>query len=336
MVEMRSQNEDESLSPVGNDVFQRWRCGTLRVARNRARSYITSRRTLLEYYCSSTTSIYLQANIEHISHTQFLNTQIHQLHPKNFITTLKMGSSVSKAGKIPPTLSPDTPQNLVPQRFIATYVKSWKKLAIHISEPDQEPQYIVDFPLGAYGDMVMFNGPTTEHAPLANAKPEGKWGAHFKITLPEMDGRPRHEEILRYKCNFKTERYWFAMEVGDGPSRHIEKFEWRRSHSQEVASLGGGKWGWKLVRSGSDDAEAEVPEKEGEDRHDGLTSDGKEIVAVWADPKLKKSLSTVGEFEFRGSGASGELGRGWALMALLTRMCMWQKEYQATITASAA
>lgn len=247
-----------------------------------------------------------------------------------------MGQSESKASKITPTVSPETAQNVVPQRFIATYKKSWKKLAVNISEPDSDPLYIIDCALGAYGDMVMFNGPTTEHAPLANVKPVGKWGADFKITLPEMDGRPSHEEILRYKANFKTERYWFAMEVGDGPNRHVEKFEWRRSHSPDIASLGRSKWGWKLVRLGSDASEPKTPVQESEDRADGLTSDGKEVVAVWANSKMMKSMSTIGEFEFRASGASGEFGRLWALMALLTRMCIWQKEYQAAVTASSA
>lgn len=247
-----------------------------------------------------------------------------------------MGQTESKASKITPTVSPETAQNVIPQRFVATYKKSWTKLSVYISEPDSDPLYIVDCALGPHGDMVMFNGPTTEHAPLANVKYTGKWGADFKITLPELDGRPSHEEILRYKANFKTERYWFAMEVGNGPNRRAEKFEWRRSHSSDIASLGRSKWGWKLVRLGYDAPESETPAQESQDGADGLTSDGKEVVALWADSKMMKSLTTIGEFEFRASGATGEFGRLWALMAMLTRMCIWQKEVQAAATAAAA
>jgi hypothetical protein len=62
-----------------------------------------------------------------------------------------------------------------------------------------------------------------------------------------------------------------------------------------------------------------------------LTSDGKEVVAVWANPGTL-SFSKLGHFEFRGSGAIGELGTLWSIMAVMSCMCIWQKSMQSAIT----
>lgn len=119
---------------------------------------------------------------------------------------------------------------------------------------------------------------------------------------------------MREDISWTTEKYWYAMEINGG----IERFEWRHSHGDEVKKVGRSKWGWKLVRMNSDLAEGQV----------ARTSDGKEVVAVWAP--AAKSLTKRGEFQFL-DGSSGEgLGDLWRLMAIFSLLCIVQKEMQAS------
>jgi hypothetical protein len=36
----------------------------------------------------------------------------------------------------------------------------------------------------------------------------------------------------------------------------------------------------------------------------------------------------MGDLEYRGTGATGELGQLWSIMAAVTYMCIWQKSKQ--------
>jgi hypothetical protein len=36
----------------------------------------------------------------------------------------------------------------------------------------------------------------------------------------------------------------------------------------------------------------------------------------------------MGDLEYRGTGATGELGQLWSIMAAVTCMCIWQKSKQ--------
>jgi hypothetical protein len=64
-------------------------------------------------------------------------------------------------------------------------------------------------------------------------------------------------------------------------------------------------------------------------RVDGYSSDQKEVVAVWAHAgTLKTARSKMGDLEYRGTGATGELGQLWSIMAAVTYMCIWQKSKQ--------
>ncbi|KAM0433305.1 hypothetical protein ACHAPT_004181 [Fusarium lateritium] len=243
--------------------------------------------------------------------------------------------------KIPsPQMSLESAQRGVPPVLRATFKKSWTKIIVRLGEPDQDPVYCLSLPEGFYGKMIMHDGPDHDSPALGGAMPDG-WRVDFNIQLPAIPGTDVAQslEILRHKTK-KHERYWFGMHVGEGPDRHLERFEWRRSHGSEVKSVGESKWGWKLVRVGrhnmddpNDEAEASGEEP---DRPDGFTSDGKEVVAVWADTKANLSMTKIGTFELRGSGLTGELGTQWALMALLSCMCQWQAMMMTTTTVSGA
>lgn len=249
-----------------------------------------------------------------------------------------MGHSSSKSVDV--SFSPESAQRGIPQRFVASFSKSMTKMIINLAEPNsKEASFVLHLKYGAWGDMILFNGPKPEDGPLVHVKPVGKWGKDCAVALPAIGGEPAREEIVRWNSGWKHQTYWFALQVGEGSNRTVEKFEWWQSHGSEVKSLGRSSQGWKLVRLGTYDAE-KVIENEGEgrsssDREEGFSSDGKEVVAVWANQKLMtRHMLTLGEFEFRGSGASGELGQAWALMALMSMMCAWQKEYQQATVAS--
>ncbi|KAF5005684.1 hypothetical protein FDECE_7883 [Fusarium decemcellulare] len=244
-----------------------------------------------------------------------------------------MGHSDSKLPA--PQLSPESAQRGVPTTIQAAYKKSWKDVVIYLREPDKEPTFCLSLPGGWYDKAILHDGPEPKHPVLATSTGEGKWRNDFAVTLPAMPGTDMEpsREILRYKVG-RREIYWFAIKVGQ--DKHIERFEWRHSHGAEVKSVGESKWGWKLVRLGGGTQDPSEDTAQGPDRADGLTSDGKEIVAVWADSGDWKSMSKIGTLNLRGSGATGELGTTWALMALMSRMCIWQKEMQVTTTTTVA
>lgn len=110
----------------------------------------------------------------------------------------------------------------------------------------------------------------------------------------------------------KTNRYLkaavhsFTCSVGNTLDQHRESFEWRRAESSELKHLGESGRGNKLVRLiGCDGAE--------------------ETVAVWAAGSTFGSMTKAAKFEFVGSGATGELGDSWALMAVITFLATWQR-----------
>jgi hypothetical protein len=213
----------------------------------------------------------------------------------------------------------------LPRRFAATHKASLTRITALLSDPDNPSgsSYAVSWPAGWYGSMTFHGGPTKDDEPLATAKYGGKWGCDFYITLPTLPGSPQEErtEILRYEGSLRSEKWWFAMQIGSGADARAERFEWRRSHGAAVKEVEGGSgWGWKLVR---------IMNKRDQVGDDG---DGEEVVAVWADAGL--SLSRMGAFEYRGSGATGELGLLWSIMAVVTCMCVWQMRQQRNTTAA--
>ncbi|KAF7551805.1 hypothetical protein G7Z17_g4755 [Cylindrodendrum hubeiense] len=240
-----------------------------------------------------------------------------------------MGSSTSKI-TTPPQMSAATASRGLPQSLRFSYKKALSlKMVCHLSEPNSEPMFALSSPDGWYSEVIMHEGPTTDAPPLAAITSEGKRGEDFAILVPGG------KEILRYKFSLKKEVFWFGMQVGEGHNKRIERFEWRHSRGSEVKSVGQAGNGWKLVRLGGGMA-GEGNEEDGPDRDDGYTKDGKEIVAVWAEGKAFKSISNIGEFQFRGSGATGELGMLWSLTALMSYICIYVHTMRQAATASTA
>ncbi|KAF5021845.1 hypothetical protein F66182_6102 [Fusarium sp. NRRL 66182] len=261
-----------------------------------------------------------------------------------------MGHADSKLSQ-PPQLTTQG-ANHIPPTIRFAYQKSWTKLVcfarinLSLGGPDAEPTHSISFPKGLYGDIILHSGPSVDSPPLARSAKDGNCRTDYAVSLPSPAGNYVQEEVLRRPRGVKG-RWWFGIQVGDDPDQHIERFEWRRSRGAEVKSVGQSSWGgYKLVRLGNANVKEDYS-SDGEDVDDdssssssnnreGFTSDGKEIVAVWASSSCYKTLSGVGEFQFRGSGATGELGTMWALMAVMTCMSIWQKAQRDAATAGAS
>ena len=95
---------------------------------------------------------------------------------------------------------------------------------------------------------------------------------------------------------------------------NVERFDWRRSHGQDVKSLGGRGSGWKLIRT-------HYPGQE-------------EVVAVYSVDLCSPKLS--GRFAFLGSGATKELGREWAIATIVTALTLGQEKREELWAAAAS
>jgi len=207
-----------------------------------------------------------------------------------------------------------------PPRF-NIYRAGWGASFI-LGEHQDQPLYCVRSHTGWSGnpDVVLHNGPSESSPPLATANKE-TWSTSMTVELPPVRvGDWQATSTTEYVTSqgMTSLRYTFEVEVGTGGASGAmkplrEAFEWRHSRGYEVHSLGAGAGpGYKLVRLSGRGAGGTV------------AGDGNEVVAVWADYGL--SLSKVLCFGFLGSGATGELGERWAVMAVITALGIWDQQ----------
>ncbi|KAI1030642.1 hypothetical protein LB505_004125 [Fusarium chuoi] len=224
----------------------------------------------------------------------------------------------------------------IPPIICVSKEPGWRRLYLctpmqfFLSAPNGEPIYTVHFVNDLYGDIILHNGPSIDSPALAASGRQSSWRGDYLIRLPPISGNAPQEEMLYDESGLRL-CFCFDIQVGHGPDQRVERFEWRRSRGAEVMSVGLSSWGgYKLVRLDSTNTKEEYHSSKGDLHHsstngEGYTSDGKEVVAVWASTSSFQSGSDVGEFHFRGSGATGELGQLWALMAVMSCMSIWQK-----------
>ncbi|KAF2501703.1 hypothetical protein BU16DRAFT_522607 [Lophium mytilinum] len=204
------------------------------------------------------------------------------------------------------------------------------QLGEHASQPHHSVTRHAGF--GGKPKLVLHSGPdTASSTPLATVKTKGYLSKQSIITIPAYG----ITEQLRAHWSLKSATYSFSIPLQDGNSMLPGHFEWRPSRGDEVQGLDSSKWtrGWKLVRVDGETAGGRGGKRTSRDV--GLTSDGKEIVAVWAD-NGKPSMHKVGKFQFLGRGATGELGDRWAIMAIASILRIWQVTYAATIAAASS
>jgi hypothetical protein len=246
-----------------------------------------------------------------------------------------MGQEQSKAPAA--TGNPKLPLEIsttgFPRRWVASITGDWPCVSYSLRDYNSDQHsYELSFDNGWRGNMTLHGGPSKYHPPLATVERTGEMHEYFAITLPALPPYQQRTELLHCPASWKQPWFWFAMEIGDGQHRRVERFEWRRSRGSEVRSIADqSRWGhagWKLLRMGDESNDSKDQKKSGA-RMDGYSSDQKEVVAVWAHAgTMKSARSKVGDFGYRGSGATGEFGQLWSIMAVMTCMCIWQKSKQ--------
>ncbi|KAI0104419.1 hypothetical protein F4814DRAFT_455729 [Daldinia grandis] len=184
-------------------------------------------------------------------------------------------------------------------------------------------------PIGSETILVLHEGSTTDDEISAIGKEIGWLHQGYKmindITLPPRIGESPSTLTSTMRPEQKLYHLWyqFSMKVGEGGELHDEKFEWRPTRGNEIQVMFKHAKGFKLVR-----VEAKGPgDGRGgrrESRQLGESSDGKEVVAVWATKKTLVPIScSPFKFELLGSGKTGELGRHFGYMALMTALEIW-------------
>jgi hypothetical protein len=150
--------------------------------------------------------------------------------------------------------------------------------------------------------------------------------ASFEVELPPVpgSGAPLAREVIEPVGSHSGlgTGYSFAIEVGPGGNGPRERFEWRRSRGDVIASLGGHYYGWKLVRmnqgapGGGNTAFAPGGFRD---------SRGNEVVAAWTMGD-GRSLTKVAHFRFMGTGLTGLLGERWAIMVVITGLALFHRD----------
>ncbi|KAL7947430.1 hypothetical protein V8C42DRAFT_286060 [Trichoderma barbatum] len=223
-----------------------------------------------------------------------------------------------------------------PKTLELNYDPSWKKLKLNLVH-DSELLYTFNLPEGWWGDLIMYNGPTLQHPPLAAVRNTGKTAMGNVVTLPPLGpGQEVIEEKMSRRRKGFMDVFSFAVPVpqreGEKTRQQIEQFEWVGSGGKEVKDLHEWIRGWKLrrvVASYADPHAGSDEEKDDGDVSMYENTDG-EILAVWADA-TGLSLKKAAKFEFINSGATGELGEAWALMAVITFVRVWQRYMQVIV-----
>ncbi|PIA91924.1 hypothetical protein CB0940_09116 [Cercospora beticola] len=248
-----------------------------------------------------------------------------------------------------------------PSRFNLYHKKlSWRKTTWILGEHYNQPLFSIVLVSGWKGTkFILHRGDITSSSlkdPSSSSDGENtvlaEIGSKRYMSIHNMISLPKHNvlEELHTKFSFQSPSYSFSAPVKKAGGEKVvqERFVWRQSHGQEVKHVSKNKyvWGWKLVRLDSETGGGSVGDageeadptivrsrnsgegssKGGGKRYErdlGESSDGKEVVAVWAD-NMKWSKNKLVKFEFLGAGRTGELGEVVEIMAVSSGMRIWQ------------
>lgn len=173
-------------------------------------------------------------------------------------------------------------------------------------------KFYVRVPPSLTGSIVFYNGPTENSQVLMImlnvSLVTGKFAVKLPASLDENRGPLCH--FIYESIGFR-DRYLFDLDVGRGPNRRVERFEWRRTHGAEVEKLNVRHKGWKLVML------PQAKKHLGDVQYEGYASDGGEVVAVMG---YRHGWLQLGRFSMYGPAAHGELGEAFKLMALASYM----------------
>ncbi|WPH01517.1 Hypothetical protein R9X50_00436300 [Acrodontium crateriforme] len=166
-----------------------------------------------------------------------------------------------------------------------------------------------------------------EKAPIGTAH-TAPFGAFTQSSTITFSASNVQLKLISHR-QFSAQVFAFEMWVDRRMPLHSikEKFEWRRTSGLEVnhAAHSPDAEGWKLVRLRS---KFDYTTFKGGPHDENLTSDGYEVVAVWANYHDPGTENLVSVFKFLGSGAGGDMGGLWSTMAVLTGLRIAQLEHE--------
>ncbi|VUC35404.1 unnamed protein product [Clonostachys rosea] len=215
---------------------------------------------------------------------------------------------------------------LFPQQLVFTYRVG--RSHSHLGEVKDQPLFLVRIPRWSMGwsDIVLLSGTDKLDAPLASAGVE----KGSKTTRTALRVMPHRGSALQQPFeasmdgNYKSKHH-FTIPVGaDG---HLETFEWRQSKGRMVKDLVGGfQFGLKLVRlQGPPAASSSSSAHSGSDADDmdGVTSDGRSVVAVFAGERWRYNNA---KFRFSNEGSTGELGELFEIIAVMSFIRLFEMQ----------
>ncbi|KAK9424664.1 hypothetical protein SUNI508_03540 [Seiridium unicorne] len=243
----------------------------------------------------------------------------------------------STSASKPKLPTPIAPTAKFPNTLGMYYQKAVRIPTFNLGETEDQPALAVTFhssiTLSGNPYLILHSTADPESPPLAIAEKAGRLGHRAEITLPALSGHDSDEataEEMSAHVSITSVAYAFSVETRPG---YREKFEWRSSKGSEVRALSTDKHavGRKLVRL---DTEADGVGGTRAVRDQGATSDGREVVAVWAD-NPKWSGNRAGTFQFLGSGTAGQLGERFSVMAVATSVRIWEMMNEASMHSAA-
>ena len=210
---------------------------------------------------------------------------------------------------------------------------SWKSLStFHLGPSGKERLFTLGLHCGIFSGqppMILYDGPTDKDPVLATSKTEKHiMSRHLQINIPPRSQNPNGTSIPFNSCA----RTFLVFVPGPHKESMEVQFEWRRSHGSEIKDLAGNSYGWKLVRSKGPAVAAGGSRQE---RTKGTTSDGKEILAVFAY-SISASITKALKFAFMGEGLTGILGEEWEIAAVISGLWLWFLDTQVFVATTAA
>lgn len=217
----------------------------------------------------------------------------------------------------------------------------WKlTTTFHLGPTADEKLYAVSTPATVFNNkptIVLHDGPTNKHPVMATAQGD-KWGRSrpVAITLPPRPGSQHQDSIVEQVVPGGSLKHFspsHMFEISVGPKGTTpEKFEWRKSHGNEIKELVGFSYGWKLVWLTGPVKSVAGSRKE---RDRGYTSDGLEIVALIAH-NASWSMTKGFRFAFMGAGLTGIMGENWEIVVVTSALQLWFIDVQGTSATTAA
>nr|KMM64761.1 hypothetical protein CPAG_01113 [Coccidioides posadasii RMSCC 3488] len=181
----------------------------------------------------------------------------------------------------------------------------------------------------------LYDGPTNTHPVLATATADkSSKNKLVNITVPRWPGYQEgiaELESITTSPPSKHVALAFSLPVGVGKEMRLENFEWRMSTGNEIKEQDGQSYGWKLVRMSNTMEDCAVKRSR---REFGVTSDGKEVVAVLAY-YCGWSMTKGFKFAFLGGGLTGTMGEKWEIVTLVSALHVWYMDFRQTMAGAA-